>query len=60
MTDGMIFYDADQNRREQDISHPAVEDIQPVVRLRNQCGFMFACVVSFRILQKQKTHSRSN
>lgn len=49
----------DQESGEKDISHLPVEEVQSVVRLWHQSGFVSACVITFRALHKKHIQSKS-
>lgn len=52
MTQGVIPGGGDQNGGEKNISHFAVKEVQPIVRLCHQSGFGMTCVLVFRALHK--------
>lgn len=53
MRDGLVLYDRDQQRREQDVGHLPVEEVHSVVGLRHHGGLVSAGdVVLHALVQK--------
>lgn len=60
MRDGLVLYDRDQQRREQDVGHLPVEEVHSVVGLRHHGGLVSAGDVVLHALVQKGRETEKN